>query len=553
MLQKIKLSMKLLGGFIIVALVTMAVGYVGWRGVSQLQERLDVVGKDCLLSVQYLLTLQKNLESLRAAQTGLLNPKLDADQRQQQLNQFYKHREAYQKAWASFEGLPKAGEQTAIWNQLKQSIEAWRKENNEFFTLLKELDGVGSDAARKESLYDQLNLHLRQRCLPKQEESLGMLEKLVALSEKQAESAQRTAAADANRAKSLSLGGMVGGFFLSLALGLLLSVSISRPIQRIIEGLSSSSELVASASTQVSTTSQSLAEGASQQAASLEETSSSLEEMTSMTRGNADHARQADALMGETAQVVRTANIAMGDLTKSMEEITAASEETAKIIKTIDGIAFQTNLLALNAAVEAARAGEAGAGFAVVADEVRSLARRAAEAAKNTADLIEATVGKVKEGSDMVSKTAAAFSQVNESAGKVKELVSEIAAASQEQAQGAEQINKAVMQMNQVTQQVAAHSEESASAAQELSAQSLEMEGLVTGLITLVHGRSGHDDGHAGGKMGTGRQLLKSGKALWHQAHPQSRNGKKLLGRKHQPQALLSGETASLNTDFKDF
>ncbi len=214
---------------------------------------------------------------------------------------------------------------------------------------------------------------------------------------------------------------------------------------------------------QAARASQMLAEGASQQAASIEQTSSSLEEMASMARQSADNAAEADNLMQNATRVVIDSNASMEKLTSSMEDITGASEETQKIVKTIDEIAFQTNLLALNAAVEAARAGEAGAGFAVVADEVRNLAMRSADAARNTAMLIDDTVNKISTGSGLVNTAASGFRDVTTGATKVGELLSEIAAASREQAQGVDQVNLAVGQMDKVVQQNAASAEELAS------------------------------------------------------------------------------------------
>jgi methyl-accepting chemotaxis protein len=277
---------------------------------------------------------------------------------------------------------------------------------------------------------------------------------------------------------------------LALGLGLALALFISRGIIRALTSTSSrmeeSADHVAAAAEQISATSQSLASGASQQAASIEETSASLEEMAAMTRQTADNADRADGLMKEANQTIATANRNMSQMTESMTTITRTGEETQKIVKTIDEIAFQTNLLALNAAVEAARAGEAGAGFAVVADEVRNLALRAAEAARDTSLLIEGSVRQIKEGADLVGSTNKAFDEVAVQADKVTHLIAEIAAASTEQSQGVDQINKAVSEMDKVVQNNVATAEEAASASEEMNAQAEQMKSEVAKLNRLL-------------------------------------------------------------------
>lgn len=243
---------------------------------------------------------------------------------------------------------------------------------------------------------------------------------------------------------------------------------------------------LAGAGAQVSSSSQALAQGTSEQAASLEETSASTEEISSMTHKNAQNSREAAQAADETEREFVAADQKVGEMVESMQQINASSEKISKIIKIIDEIAFQTNILALNAAVEAARAGEAGMGFAVVADEVRNLAQRCAQAAKDTATLIEESIGNTQQGGQKLQAVEAAMKTISERSRQIKVLVDEVQVGSEEQARGLEQISKAITQMEQVTQKAAANAEESAAASQELNAQSESLRGVVQQLNALV-------------------------------------------------------------------
>jgi methyl-accepting chemotaxis protein len=250
--------------------------------------------------------------------------------------------------------------------------------------------------------------------------------------------------------------------------------------------LAATAEQLSTAAGQVSSSGQSLAQGASEQAASLEETSASSEELSSMTRKNAENSQQAAEFMNAMSERVVVANRVLGEMMTSMHEIGASSGKISKIIKVIDEIAFQTNILALNAAVEAARAGEAGMGFAVVAAEVRNLAQRSAQAARDTADLIEDSIAKSGEGSGKLSEVAASIQAITEGAVKVKTLVDEVDASSKEQALGIEQISKSIAQMDKVTQQTSANAEQSANASEALNGQAQTLLDLVERLQSMV-------------------------------------------------------------------
>jgi len=270
------------------------------------------------------------------------------------------------------------------------------------------------------------------------------------------------------------------------------------------------------ATAQISAASQSLAEGATEQAAGLEETSSSLEEMASQTRQNSENAQQCNVLMVEAKDVVDQMASATQEMVKAIEEIKTSADETVKINKVIDEIAFQTNLLALNAAVEAARAGEAGKGFAVVAEEVRNLAMRSAEAAKNTADLLEGSLKKAENGVQVVTQVREALEKTETNASKVAELIGEIAAASQEQSQGIDQVNQAISQMDKVTQANAANAEETASAAGELNAQADRIRRVVDDLVAVL-GDVDESVGHEETKRSQGSRGLSPDNQAFHQ------------------------------------
>jgi methyl-accepting chemotaxis protein/methyl-accepting chemotaxis protein-1 (serine sensor receptor) len=318
-----------------------------------------------------------------------------------------------------------------------------------------------------------------QKVQPRLEEIGRAASSLVDQQNRELAAASSVSAAKSTRATALT----VGMTILALAVGVVVFWIVRKAtasLMALSTRMADSAAHVENAAKQVSAASQSLAQGASQQAASLEETSASTEEIASITRKNADHASEVAGLMQQTQEDSTESNRTLDRMVEKMKEIDASSHKIARIIKVIDEIAFQTNILALNAAVEAARAGEAGLGFAVVADEVRNLAQRCAQAARDTAALIEESIATSGDGNARLDQMAGAVRSMTQSAVRVKSLVDEVNLGSQEQARGMEQISRAILQMEQVTQKTAAGAQQSASAGTEL-------DGHATALRSLVH------------------------------------------------------------------
>lgn len=490
---KMKLAAKLAMGFGLVLLLLLVVAYTGINNLTTLNGKIEEVTTVRVPQLEIVYGILGGFDlSARAVRTIPLTTDDTVNVREKE--KYEKGKAATIDQLSKLEKTLTTGKGREIFGVMKENYLA----TAQFMDKAVALGTANKNEEAADVIVNQL-IAVQNKFL---DTSQAFTVYLVELAEKASHQA-----VDSSKSGRALMAVMAGAaLLLGIAVAFFITRSVTKPIARVTEGLTEASEQVAAASGQVSSASQQLAEGASEQAASIEETSSSLEEMSSMTKQNADHANQANQLMKEAHKIVSDANQSMEKLTGSMNEISRASEETQKIIKTIDEIAFQTNLLALNAAVEAARAGEAGAGFAVVADEVRNLAMRAAEAAKNTAALIEGTVKTVKEGSDLAEATGREFHKVAGTASKMAELVGEIAAASQEQAQGIEQINKAVSEMDKVVQQNSANAEESASASEEMNAQAEQMKSYVGELLEIIGG-AGKQNSPSQGRHAAGRRL----------------------------------------------
>ncbi len=392
--------------------------------------------------------------------------------------------------------------------KVEDSKKQYAAASQAFTSLLEGLDAHPDSEAAKAAVTKLKNKHVEWTAMHEQviqalaKQQVDVAQKTVAspafietadqirkLADEMADTESGTLAREVQSAGVKSLFGSLALLAVSMGLGVLVMLDIRRisgGLQQLTVSLADSSTKVTTLCSHVSKAGESLARGSSAQAASLEETSASAEEISSMTRRNAENSSAAAQVMGAVDHSVKEGNRTIEEMMESMGEINESSNKISKIIKVIDEIAFQTNILALNAAVEAARAGEAGMGFAVVADEVRNLAQRSAQAAKDTADLIEESIAKSNEGSAKLQQVTEVIRAITEGSSQVRELVDNVNVGSQEQARGIEQISNAVSQMEQVTQNTASNADQTATSSRELAAQAEALNEIVLELRGLV-------------------------------------------------------------------
>ena len=466
---------RILFGFCAVLAITVALGAFALARVLAIQADTTVITGDCLPGVYLVGKIEAEVKEaeMHVRKHLLATDPAAMDQIEKDLAAC---RDRVTQYYADYKKISIAGEDHELFDKMQGFRPDYLRLRNEVLELshaLKKKEAAAVADGQLEPLFNNYMLAVRAE---------------VEFNKRRAGDYAERISAAVNTAKYGLLVGLGLALLIGGAAAFIIIAGANRALRGVVSTIKEGSNQVATAVGQISSASQSLAEGASEQAASLEETSSSLEEMSSMTRRNAENANHAKEVSAQTRAAADTGVADMQEMSKAMAEIKGASDDIAKIIKTIDEIAFQTNILALNAAVEAARAGEAGMGFAVVAEEVRNLAQRSAQAAKETADKIENSILKSQRGTDLNAKVTVSLEQIAVKARKVDEIVAEIASASNEQSQGINQVNTAVSQMDKVTQSNAASAEESASAAEELSAQANSLKAAVSDLIHLVDG-----------------------------------------------------------------
>jgi methyl-accepting chemotaxis protein len=470
-------------GFAIIMAVMVCLGTLTWYQMADIKKNLDLVTKESLPALKITDDIRYQLALLRI--TNLKHAVYNDAAQKTELDKQAREEEAGLAGFVGqYEQYAKTPDQKALFAKVGPLLTAYKAE------------AVKLREASTQKKPDEVQAFLASAGKIGNE----FIQAVDALGKRNSQATETGAKAIEQSASSAKMAVMVFNL-VAIALGtgiaLLIIRGISGILRRLVRELDAGAEQTTSAAGNVSAASQSLAEGASEQAASIQETSASLEELSSMTQRNSDHSQKANGLAKQAREAAERGAVDMQSMSAAMEAIKVSSDDIAKIIKTIDEIAFQTNILALNAAVEAARAGEAGMGFAVVADEVRALAQRSAQAAKETSAKIEGAIARTSQGVEISAKVAKTLADIVGRARQVDELVTEVASASREQTQGIAQINIAVGQMDKVIQANAATAEESAAAAEELNAQAENMKSSVAELLRLVGAKRAGAEGMA--------------------------------------------------------
>ncbi len=475
-MKNLKLSSKLIGGFLVMATIVFLGGLVGLSGMTivngHLRDFVDVrIPETYQLSV-----IADHQQTILSLEQGLLIPEIigNTTEKEQRLNSIEESWSRADAAWKQYDRLPRTEETAQAHRELAAAWAAWHKADREFVGLIK-------DGRREEA----------QKIMSAQiEESSGLCQRLL-------RDVSDTSAAMAGQAgqagivqgvtlRTIALCGTVIGIVLAVVFGAYFIRSITRPIHQVIENLTQTSEQFAEAAGQIAQSSNHLAEGTSVQAVAVEETYSATEELKA---SNGSYTQSIETLKGMLTNM-QTMGFAAFDMMKSakkaMKGIKQTSEETSAIVQMIEKIAFQTNLLALNASVEAARAGDAGGGFTVVSDDIRGLGARSTEAAKNSIALIDKTVNIVGNGNNFIGLSIKKFIEYGNNSARIVTFTGEAADEAKKQMEGFNKINALIEAISKSAQTNAAGAEESSSVAEEITSQAMSVKSVVNELAAVV-------------------------------------------------------------------